>query len=236
MSILDQGILENAPQPRAGGRGLTANQVNEEITRRLASYITQSRVTTLLDGKVDESDYNIEKSTIESRITENRNNINGNDSDITSLQTAVGTKLAISTFNSAKTNLENADTALGRRIDDVDNRHVSVDDFYIDVWPRYITSERLGGNIIFVFSHVPPKYQVANLITVQWDGVPVVPRTAWNPSTEYILFSIGATNLDNLRVALGASPNRESWQVQIRFFNQTVELGLENIPVLIDRG
>ena len=131
-------------------------------------------------------------------------------------------------FNTLKAAVDTLRTEVANKL--------NAEDFYIDVWPRYISSERLGGNIIFVFSHVPAKYQTANLIIVEWDGVPVVPRTAWDPSTEYILFSIGATNLDNLRVALGASPNRETWQVQIRFFQQTNFLGIETVPVLIDRG
>lgn len=125
--------------------------------------------------------------------------------------------------------------ALDGRVMALESGKLDAEDFYIDVWPRYISSERLGGNIIFIFSHVPAKYQTANQIRIMWDGVPVY-RNVWNPSTEFVLFSIAASSLDNLRVALGASPSRLAWQVQVRFYRDDVELGLENAPVLIDRG
>lgn len=87
MSILSGGILENAPQPPAGNRGLTAQQVQDAITARLRSYITQARIQSLLNEKLDESDFNIEKASLESRDTENRNNINALARQVANLPT-----------------------------------------------------------------------------------------------------------------------------------------------------
>ena len=53
MSLLQSGgILEDPAQPPVGRRGLNAQQVDDAITARLASYITQSRITALLGGYV----------------------------------------------------------------------------------------------------------------------------------------------------------------------------------------
>ena len=207
MSLLQSGgILEDAPQPPVGRRGLTAQQVNDEITRRLASYITQARITTLLGEKVDESDYNLQVATLNSRDTENRNNL-----------TAAVARIA----------------ANESEIDTLETGKLEVEDFYIDPDKRYVTPAQLSDNFVLYFSHVPAKYQSANLVRVNWDGIPVY-AGAWTPSTEYILFGIDPRQLDNLRT--NVTRDKVDWLIEVRFFNSSEALGTETLRILIDRG
>ena len=207
MSLLQSGgILEDPPQPPVGRRGLTAQQVQDAITARLASYDTQARVAALLAEKVDESDYNIRVAGLDSRDTENRNNI---AAAVARLATAEG------------------------EIDTLEAGKVSVDDFYMDITPRYCTLDRLSGNFVFVFSHVPAKYATANLVQVNFQGVSAY-RGAWTPSTEYILFGLLPTAVQNIRN--NTARNQSVWRGAVSFFAGTTNLGEEMFIVAIDRG
>lgn len=207
MSLLQSGgILEDPPQPPTGRRGLTATQVEEAITSRLASYLTQSRIAALLGEKVDESDYNLQVATLNSRDTDNRNNL---AAAIVRLAAAEG------------------------EIDTLESGKIDVDDFYLDITPRYCSLDRLSGNFVFVFSHVPSKYSTANIVEVNFQGVSAY-RSSWTPSTEYILFGLLPTAVQNIRNNTGR--NQLTWQGLVEFFNGTTSLGTERFIVAIDRG
>ena len=115
-----------------------------------------------------------------------------------------------------------------------------INDFYIDVNPRYAfmrtsgsTPDDLDGNFVFVFSHVPEKYNDANVVSINFQGI-IVYRSEWTPSTRYIRFGFEPTALQNLRNNTGR--NQAIWQVEITFFNGTTNLGSERTFVVINRG
>ena len=115
-----------------------------------------------------------------------------------------------------------------------------INDFYIDIWPRYAkyrTSgsdpDDLDGNFVFVFSHVPEEYASANVVQVNFQGIQAY-RGAWTPSTSFIIFGFEPTALNNLRNNTGI--NQTTWQIEITFFQGTTNLGSERTFVVIDRG
>ena len=115
-----------------------------------------------------------------------------------------------------------------------------INDFYIDITPRYArfrTSgsdpDDLDGNFVFVFSHVPEEYALANVVEVNFQGIQAY-RGAWTPSTSYITFGFEPTSLNNLRNNTGR--NQTTWQIEITFFQGTTNLGSERSFVVIDRG
>ena len=107
------------------------------------------------------------------------------------------------------------------------------DAFYIDVDPRYATFDDLDGNFIFVFSHVPDKYKEANLVRVVINGIQAY-RSAWDPRTEYILFSMQPPGPENIRD--NTARDATHWNVDVDFFKATENLGSERVVIIIDRG
>lgn len=112
---------------------------------------------------------------------------------------------------------------------------LNAEDFYIDPDKRYATPAQLSDNWVLYFSHVPTKYQSANLVRVNWDGIPVY-AGSWTPSTEYIIFGIDPTQIDNLRTNVTRDGSKPDWLVEVRFFDRSTQLGFESLRILIDRG
>ena len=108
-----------------------------------------------------------------------------------------------------------------------------IEDFYIDITPRYATFDDLSGNWMFVFSHVPAKYAEANLIQVNFQGIRAY-RGAWNPTTEYILFSMETAAVALIRN--NTERNQSVWTGEVSFFKGAEDLGDERFIVAIDRG
>ena len=110
-----------------------------------------------------------------------------------------------------------------------------INDFYIDPNRRYATVEDLRKNWVFFFSNVPEEYANANLVSVSWDGV-LAYRSAWTPATRYILFSIDPRQINNLIDNANADTSKLTWRVQVTFLRNTEALGIEDVPIIIDRG
>ena len=113
---------------------------------------------------------------------------------------------------------------------------LNAEDFYIDPNRRYATIADLSENWVFVFSHVPAKYSEATHIRVSWDGV-IAYNNVWDPTTEYILFSINPTQIPNLADNARTTPSKLIWRVQFSILkNNTELLGIETVPIVINRG
>ena len=113
---------------------------------------------------------------------------------------------------------------------------LNAEDFYIDPDKRYATLDDLSKNWVFVFSHVPAKYSEATHIRVSWDGV-IAYNSVWDPTTEYILFSINPTQIPNLADNARTTPSKLIWRVQFSILkNNTELLGIETVPIVINRG
>ena len=111
----------------------------------------------------------------------------------------------------------------------------ALDVLYIDPNRRYATTDDLSKNWVFFFSHVPERYKTANLVIVSWDGV-IAYRNSWTPSTEYIFFAIDPVQINNLKDNANMDPNKLLWRVQVTFRQGTTTLGIETVPIIIDRG
>lgn len=237
MSFLESGgLLEDPAQPPRGNRGLNARQVDDAITARLATYLTQSGVQRLVDQKVNISDYDIQVATLQSRDTENRNNLTA---AVARIRTAEGSIVTLQTdVDTAETEIDTAEaniTKLQSDVSNLDTSKLAVDDFYIDPDKRYATIEDLSENWVFVFSHVPAKYSEATHVRVSWDGV-IAYNNVWSPTTEYILFSIDPTQIPNLADNARTTPTKKIWRVQFSILKNTELLGIETVPIIIDRG
>ena len=123
---------------------------------------------------------------------------------------------------------------------ELDAEIAKINDFYIDITPRYAfmrtsgsTPDDLDGNFVFVFSHVPEEYADANVVEINFQGIQAF-RGGWTPSTTYIRFGFEPTSLNNLRNNTGR--NQATWQIEITFFNGTTNLGSERTFVVINRG
>ena len=111
----------------------------------------------------------------------------------------------------------------------------ALDVLYIDPNRRYATTADLSKNWVFFFSHVPERYKNANLVSISWDGV-IAYRNAWTPSTEYIFFAIDPAQINNLIDNANTDTSKLIWRVQVTFLQGTTTLGIEDVPIIIDRG
>ena len=111
----------------------------------------------------------------------------------------------------------------------------ALDVLYIDPNRRYATLADLRKNWVFYFSHVPERYKSANIVSISWDGV-IAYKDAWTPSTEYIFFAINPTQLQNLDDVVTQDTSKLLWRVQITFLQGETTLGIETVPIIIDRG
>ena len=111
----------------------------------------------------------------------------------------------------------------------------ALDILYIDPNRRYATLADLRKNWVFFFSHVPERYKTANVVSISWDGV-IAYKDAWTPSTEYIFFAINPTQLQNLDDVVTQDTSKLLWRVQVTFLQGTTTLGIETVPIIIDRG
>ena len=97
------------------------------------------------------------------------------------------------------------------------------------------TGTELGKNFTFFFSHIPEKYSTANQLRVSWQGVPAY-RNVFDPSELFIYFGIEPTQIPNLVNYAGSNRDENHWTLQFEFFNGPTVLGLENVPMIIDRS
>lgn len=117
----------------------------------------------------------------------------------------------------------------------LDEAIAGINDFYISPNRRYATLADLRKNWVFFFSHVPEEYANANLVSVSWDGV-LAYRSSWTPATQYIFFAIDPTQLNNLDNVVTQDTSKLLWRVQVTFMRNTETLGVETVPIIIDRG
>lgn len=197
---------------------LSGYVTDSELTAALADYATLVAVNALsrrLSGFVETSDYNLEKATLESRITNLLNRMTTAEGNISTLE------------NVDVTSLEMINTLIQQ----------AVQPFTAEIFPKFVKPTRQGLERTFAleFGKIYPPVTTSNRMIVTFNGS-VIFNGIITPADNLITpLPVTRNQADN--IATNTQPSWTLYDVQVRFRlnNDPTDLAFYPLKVVIDR-
>lgn len=208
----------------------------QEVSAALATYITDAALRTALadyatnvalnaltnrlDGFVSESDYNLEKATLESR-----------DADLSNRLDKVENMATAATPEDVATAISMALATLRRELQQ------ALNPFTVEVFPKFVkpTRQALERTFALEFGKIYPPITTANRLIVTFSGSPIFNGT-FTPA-DNLLIPLPVTRMQADNIATNTQPSWTLYDVQVRFRlnNDPADLAFYPLKVVIDR-